>query len=106
VAYCAGMGYIWYAYSQVLGLIWVIDGTFIEICKPWSNDVHKFWSNGHEKIYCMNKKMVVGHHGSIIFLGRGYFDSFLDANIIHEFNLYKNCSQFLVRIYDYFDFFY
>jgi hypothetical protein len=50
--------------------------------------------------------MVVGHHGLVIFFGSGYFDSFHDANIIHEFNLYENCSQFLVHIDDYFDFFY
>ncbi len=39
---------------QFLDWIDFIDGTFIIICMPQQNDIHKTWFNEHKKIYSMN----------------------------------------------------
>ncbi len=40
------------------GCIKFINGTSIEICTPWNNDIHWSWFNKHKKMYHMNNTMM------------------------------------------------
>jgi hypothetical protein len=77
--------------SQILGFI---DGTFIEIQKPWNNEAHKIWFNRHKKMYCMNNMIFLDHYGLFIYLDTGDPMSYHDVTILHQSNLYKNWQQF------------
>jgi hypothetical protein len=58
-----------------------INGTSIEICKPWNNDIRWSWFNKHKKMYHMNNPVVFNHDGLFIYVDGGYPNFFHDVNI-------------------------
>jgi hypothetical protein len=77
-------------HPKVTSCIKFINGTFIEIYKPWNNDIHGSWFNEHKKMYYMNNMVVFNHHGLFIYLDDGYLDPFHDVNNQQESKLYRN----------------
>jgi hypothetical protein len=67
-----------------------IDGTLVEICKPWQNEVHCTWFNGWKKIYAMNNIVFLDHQGLFIYINGGYLGSFHDVNILQHLNVYRD----------------
>jgi hypothetical protein len=67
-----------------------IDGTLIEICKPWQNEAHHTWFNGQKKIYAMNNMVIVDYHGLFIYVDPSYSGSYHDVNILWQSSVYKN----------------
>ena len=63
------------------GCIGFIDGTLVELRRPWHNPNHTKWFNGRKKMYCMNNTVVVDHNGLFIHVDLGYPRSYHDVNI-------------------------
>jgi hypothetical protein len=64
---------------EILGNIGFIDGTLIEIRKPWYNETHGTWFNGQKKMYAMNNIVILDHHGLFIYIDIGYLGSYHDV---------------------------
>jgi hypothetical protein len=75
---------------EILMCIGFIDGTLIEIHKPWQNEAHCTWFNGQKKIYTMNKMVILDHHGLFIYIKIGYSSSYHDVSILQHSSVYKN----------------
>ena len=79
------------------GCIGFIDGTLVEIQRPWHNPNHAKWFNGRKKMYCMNNIVVVDHDGLFIHVDPGYPGSYHDENIFRHSHLYGQWRDFFTQ---------
>jgi hypothetical protein len=88
---------------EISRCIGFIDGTMIEIRKPWQNEAHGTWFNGWKKIYAMNN-VILDHHGLFIYIDISYHGSYHDVTILRHFSVYKNWRQYFIHGDDYFEY--
>jgi hypothetical protein len=77
----------------VVKCIGFIDGTFIEIRKPWQmkHIVHGLMVK--IIIYAMITTIILDHHELFIYIEIGYFGSYHNVNILWWSNVYRNWHQ-------------
>jgi hypothetical protein len=70
-----------------------INGTLVEIRRPWDNLNHARWFNGRKKMYSMNNTVIIDHDGLFIHVDPGYPGSFHDVTILKYFNVYDEYHE-------------
>jgi len=89
------------------GCIGFIDGTLIEIPRPYAEtraQQQRLWYNGRKSMYCFNNTVVVDHNGLFIFIDPGYPGSLHDVNCLRQSDLYKNWRRYFTHSDEYFEY--
>lgn len=79
------------------GCIGIIDGTLVEVRKPWENPDHKKWFNRRKKMYSLNNVVIVDHHGLFIYIDSTYPGSFHDVSCLRASQLHGTWRDHFVH---------
>lgn len=86
---------------QFEGCIGYIDGTLVEIRRPWQNENHARWFNGRKKMYSMNNIVVIDHDGLFIHVDTSFPGSYHDVNVLRHSPIYQDWQNRFVHSDDY-----
>ncbi len=81
-----------------------IDGTLVEIQKPWQDPSHQIWFNVHKKLFVMNNTIIFYHIGLFIYKDSSYTWFYHDVNILRHSNVSREWRQYFTHDDEYFDF--